>query len=163
MDSKVLVLKPTIQTPITGDIPTPPSAQSPDHVSAAPNPWRLSTTPLHVYALKRYIVHYPNRVVANILIQGFSQGFKLHYHGPRLSTQCNNLKSADDHPEELKGKIYKEIQMGRQQGPYTQIPVSNLRLSPIGLVPKGDNSGWGLITHLSFPTSNSVNYYIDPN
>lgn len=108
-------------------------------------------------------MHYPNKVVANRLIQGFSQGFKIHYHGPRLPTQCNNLKSADDHPNELKEKIYKEIQMGRIQGPFKQIPISNLRLSPIGLVPKGDNSGWRLITHLSFPKSNSVNYYIDPN
>lgn len=30
------------------------------------------------------------------------------------------------------------------------------------MVPKGDNSGWRLITHLSFPKFNSVNFFKDP-
>ena len=100
MDSQVFVHKPTMQTSITRDIPTlTPHAQPRDHDSATPNLWRLGITPINVYALNRYLVHYPNKIVANKLIQGFSQGFKLHYHGPRLPTQCNNLKSADDHPQ----------------------------------------------------------------
>ena len=43
------------------------------------------------------------------------------------------------------------------------LPISNLRISPIGVVLKGNNSGWRLITHLSFPNHNSVNDFIDPN
>ena len=48
------------------------------------------------------------------------------------------------------------------RGPFQTLPISNLRTSPIGVVPKGDNSGWRLITHLSFPKFNSVNSFIDP-
>lgn len=42
------------------------------------------------------------------------------------------------------------------------MPICNLRESPIGNVPKGDKSGWRLITHLSFQLGNSVNVFIDP-
>ena len=50
--------------------------------------------------------------------------------------------------------------MGRIAGPFQNRPISNLRCSPIGVVPK-KTSGWRLITHLSYPQSNSVNDYID--
>lgn len=94
--------------------------------------------------------------MASRLIQGFSQGFKLQYTGPRLLIQCKNLKPA----VELKDKIDKENEMGRIQGPFRQLPISNLRVSPIGLVPKGDNVGWHLITHLSFPKLISGNSFM---
>ena len=45
-------------------------------------------------------------------------------------------------------------------GPFQNRPISNLRCSPIGVVPK-KTGGWRLITHLSYPPSNSVNDYID--
>lgn len=45
-------------------------------------------------------------------------------------------------------------------GPFKDKPFKNLHLSPIGLVPKPDNS-WRLITHLSYPSGNSVNDGID--
>ena len=40
----------------------------------------------------------------------------------------------------------------------------NLRVSPIGLVPKAKTagSGWRIIHHLSHPTGRSVNDFIDP-
>lgn len=43
------------------------------------------------------------------------------------------------------------------------LPISNLRVSPIGLVPKRDNIGWRLTTHLAISKINSVNSFIDPN
>lgn len=58
-------------------------------------------------------MNYPKKYVASRLIQGFSQGFKLQYTGPRFPIQCNNLKSANDYPIGLKDKIEKEIEMGR--------------------------------------------------
>lgn len=59
-------------------------------------------------------------------------------------------------------KIANEIKLGRILGPYEKLPISNLRVSPIGVVPKGDNAGWRLITHLLFPTGNSINEFINP-
>jgi len=46
-------------------------------------------------------------------------------------------------------------------GPFSQKPISTLRVSPIGLVPKS-SGGWRLITHLSYPENYSVNDFIDP-
>ena len=57
-------------------------------------------------------------------------------------------------------KLQKEIQLGRMLGPFSEKPLSTLRISPIGLVLKPDN-GWRLITHLSFPVNYSVNDFID--
>jgi hypothetical protein len=50
--------------------------------------------------------------------------------------------------------------MGRVLGPFSENPISTLRISPIGLVEKPDN-GWRLITHLSYPNQFSVNHFID--
>ena len=35
-------------------------------------------------------------------------------------------------------KVHKEIQSGRIIGPFKNLPLSNLHLSPVGLVPKSD-------------------------
>jgi hypothetical protein len=59
-------------------------------------------------------------------------------------------------------KINKEIDLGRIAGPFTEKPISNLRLNPVGVVPKS-NGGWRLISHLSSPLGESVNDFIDPN
>ncbi|KAK3086984.1 hypothetical protein FSP39_000036 [Pinctada imbricata] len=45
-------------------------------------------------------------------------------------------------------------------GPSPEAPYSNLHVSPIGVVPKA-SGGWRMITHLSYPPSESVNNYID--
>jgi hypothetical protein len=45
-------------------------------------------------------------------------------------------------------------------GPFSNLPISNIRISPIGLVAKPDG-GWRLITNLSAPEGNSVNSYIE--
>ncbi|XP_062578413.1 uncharacterized protein LOC134240321 isoform X1 [Saccostrea cucullata] len=58
-------------------------------------------------------------------------------------------------------KIQKEIELGRVVGPFSELPISNLHLSPVGIIPKSDG-GWRMITHLSYPESNSINDYIDP-
>lgn len=45
-------------------------------------------------------------------------------------------------------------------GPFCHKPISNLRCSPIGLVPK-KTGGLRLKTHLSHPPNDSINDYID--
>ena len=106
---------------------------------------------------------YPNTELAHKLYLGFTQGFKLHYLGLRIPIQSKNLVSAYKNHRETWDKICKEIELGRIGGPFVSLPISNLCISPIGVVPKGKNSGWRLITHLSFPNHNSVYVFIDPN
>lgn len=121
----------------------------------------MAKTPVRIDQLPKYLVQYPNKQVALELYRGFSEGFRLQYTGPRISVWSNNLVSAYQHKAQTLQKIQKEIQLGRILGPFSAKPISVLRISPIGLVPKQDGS-WRLITNLSFPTGNSVNSYIDP-
>ncbi|VDI42631.1 Hypothetical predicted protein [Mytilus galloprovincialis] len=71
-----------------------------------------------------------------------------------------NLKSVLSNPVGARLKIESEISLGRIAGPFCKRPISNLRCSPIGLVPK-KTGGLRLITHLSYPPLSSVNDFID--
>ena len=53
-----------------------------------------------------------------------------------------------------------EVNSGRIAGPFSYRPISNLRVSPIGLVPK-KTIGIRLITNLSSPINGSVSDFID--
>lgn len=110
--------------------------------------------------MKEYSVHNSND--AEVLLKGFLEGFRLAYTGPRISCFSTNLISADIHKDETKSKLLKEVELGRVLGPFSEKPISTLRVSPIGLVPK-NSGGWRLITHLSYPSQGSVNDFIDPD
>ena len=58
------------------------------------------------------------------------------------------------------GKSHEWGKNGRIAGLFFTRPVSNLRCSPIGVIPK-KTGGFRLITHLSFPPNLSVNDFID--
>lgn len=47
-------------------------------------------------------------------------------------------------------------------GPFSHLPIPNIHISPIGLVPKS-SGGWRMITHLSYPPSQEINFFIDPS
>ena len=55
------------------------------------------------------------------------------------------------------GDICKEMAEGRELGPFFTPPVSHLRVSPLGIVPKKVSGEFRLIHHLSFPARNFVN------
>ena len=63
-------------------------------------------------------------------------------------------------PLATKEKIENEIPNGRIAGPFSKRPIWNLICSPVGMVPK-TTSSYRLITHLSYPPSNSVNDFTD--
>lgn len=77
-----------------------------------------------------------------------------------MPVETKNLKSVLENPHIALEKVENEIQLGRIAGPFQYSPISNLRCSPIGVIPK-KTSGWRLITHLSYPTFGSVNDFID--
>ena len=127
----------------------------------------LGKTPIKVERLRHFLKSFPNKIDAHILLDGFTNGFKVNYMGPRQAVNCSNLISAKQHESELEEKITKEIQAGRIAGPFKNKPFSNLRLSPIGLVakkpPPGSKiHGWRMIQHLSYPLGSSINSFIDP-
>ena len=104
---------------------------------------------------------YPDVKTSKLLYEGFSFGFFLHYEGPREATDCVNLASLKEKENIAFDIALKEISLGRLAGPFDQRPLPNLRLSPVGLVPKKDGT-YRLIHHLSHPEGSSVNDFI-PN
>lgn len=84
----------------------------------------------------------------------------MQYTGPRVSVDTRNLVSAIIHSNKTLSKLKSEVELGRMIGPFSEKPISTLRISPIGLVEKPDK-GWRLITHLSFPDGRGVNNFID--
>ena len=122
--------------------------------------WDKGHTPVNVQHLKTLLERYPDIHVANELLCGFTTGFRLQYTGPRFHSISKKIISAFQYKEETMKKLKKEINMGRMLGPFAELPISTLRISPIGLVPKSDGT-WRLITNLSYPHDNSVNTFID--
>lgn len=123
--------------------------------------YRLACTPVDLNALEHELSYYP-KLKASFLLDGFMNGFRLNYVGPRMPTQSKNLKSATSRPEITQQKINKEVAEGRVAGPFSYPPLATLRISPLGLVEKKQPGEFRLIHHLSHPPNDSVNDYIDP-
>ena len=60
------------------------------------------------------------------------------------------LLYAEQHKNEMLLKLQNEVKLGRILGPFKNMPISTLQISPIGLVPK-PYGNWRLITNLSHP------------
>ena len=120
-------------------------------------------SPVNVKALEPWLMKYPDKSSAEVLLNGFSNGFKLGYMGERAPRDSPNLKSVKLDPETVLKKLDKEIGMGRIAGPFKSRPLERLMVSPIGLVPKAQPGKFRLIQHLSYPEGSSVNDGIDPN
>ena len=121
----------------------------------------LAPSPVCIKALIPSLDKYPDRKAAQVLKQGFSKGFSIGFKGPRLPMDCKNLTSARANHCVVMEKLKKEIRLGRIAGPFVYPPMPNLRVSPIGLVPKSSGNAFRLIHHLSWPEGNSVNDWID--
>jgi hypothetical protein len=117
-------------------------------------------TPINVVKLLQLLSSYPNTTVAAELSYGFADGFRLMYTGPRRHVMSKNLVSATEFQSETLATLNKKVSSGRILGPFNNIPISTLHLSPIGVIPKPDGT-WRLITNLSHPISDSINYYIN--
>ena len=127
-----------------------------------PNLFTLSRTPINLENLKLELMDYDSAKATEIL-NGFTYGFPLNYTGVRVPTEAKNLKSARKHPDIVRQKIQSEVDGGRVAGPFNDRPIPTLRVSPLGLVPKKEPGEFCLIHHLSFPSGNSLNDFIDPN
>jgi hypothetical protein len=116
-------------------------SQIPRQTASLDQLMQLGRTPVKVERLSEFLKLYPNRKDALILLHGFLNGFRVNYDDRRVSNDCNNLISASDHESQLEEHFCKEVAAGRIAGPFNHKPFVNLRLSPIGLVPKKDGGG----------------------
>lgn len=100
--------------------------------------WDLGHTPINCSVLKTCLSSYPDKEAATELENGFCYGFKLKYTGSRQSSMSHNLKSALEYPQVIQEKVLKEVSLGRIFGPFKTPPLANLKISPIGVVPKAN-------------------------
>ena len=98
-----------------------------------------------------------NTTELTFLIEGFSKGFHIPFHGQITFHEPSNLKSARIHHAVIEQKIEKELHLGRIAGPFTEKPLPNFIVSPIGVVPKKEPDTYRMIHHLSHPHGFSVN------
>lgn len=121
----------------------------------------LAKNSIRLDKLEEELQYYESPEASEIL-SGFRDGFPLSYTGPRVQTDASNLRSARRNPEIVRQKIQAEVSAGRVAGPFVNRPFNNLRISPLGLVPKKIPGEFRLIHHLSYPAGNSLNDFIDP-
>ena len=89
-------------------------------------------------------------------------GFRIPCSLASVPPVARNLRSALRHPLVVSDKLHKEVALGRMAGPFSEVPVRDLVVSPLGVVPKKEPNKFRLIHHLSFPKGGSVNDAIDP-
>ncbi|KAJ1088356.1 hypothetical protein NDU88_001513 [Pleurodeles waltl] len=116
--------------------------------------------PIKVHRICFWVGQYGLERQGQLLLQGFSKGFELGYNGPRERRWAENLPYILGKEELVRLKLEKEVDEGRMEGPFSDWPLENLIVSPIGVVPKKEPGQYRLIHHLSWPEGVSVNYLI---
>ena len=112
------------------------------------------------------LLDYPNRKNADFLIKGFKEGFRLGHFKDRVARIAPNLPSVQQHPEVIASYINEELSKDRMLGPYSQPPINDFIVSPLGCLPKKTPNKYRIIQHLSYPRKgslHSVNEDIDPS
>ena len=117
----------------------------------------LAHSPVNILALEEYLVDYPIKEIADYLREGFNNGFRIPYTGPRTERFSPNHGSASIHPDIIMNRLNEEIKLGRVAGPFLNPPMNDLIISPIGLVPKSTPGEFRLIFDLSYPHGSSIN------
>ncbi|XP_069590448.1 uncharacterized protein [Ranitomeya imitator] len=123
---------------------------------------KKGVTPVRLEEMEHFLNKYPDKEAAKLLRDGFREGFKIPFVEMEVRLSTKNLKSAREFPEVVTEKLHKEVALGRMAGPFDTAPIDNLRVSPLGVVPKKEPNKFRLIHHLSFPKGSSVNDGIDP-
>lgn len=111
-------------------------------------------SPVNVAVLLR---EYSNREAVSYLLQGFLNGFFIPYQGVCSFVMSRNLSSVQGMEHIVRAKLEKELSEGRILGPFAEHPVPDLRVSPLGIVPKKLPGEFRLIHHHSYPQGQSMN------
>ena len=119
-------------------------------------------TPVNADLLELKLQGHLDRLLVQQVMQGFRFGLHLKYNGPPQGRVLPNLASARQFPKQLQQCLNKEIVKGQIFGPFKHKRYPNLICSPVGMVPKKELGKMCMITHLSYPTEQSINSFIAP-
>lgn len=79
---------------------------------------KLVVTPVKVTFLGQFLEGYDDHL-RTFLCEGFQQGFKIQYQGPRQHRSCKNLLSVQQHENIVAKKLQKEVSLCRIAGPFS--------------------------------------------
>lgn len=122
------------------------------------------TTPLNLAAWAQELENHPHQEVAQYLLQGISQGFRIGFNYPRKCQSAkSNMKSAKENPQVIDEYLVKECSLGRIVGPLNPTILPGVHISRFGVIPKKHaQNEWRMILDLSSPEGSSVNDGVDP-
>lgn len=120
---------------------------------------------MNVANLLPFLRKHPDQVYAQYIYDGLVKGFRVgfNYHLTKLHPNHSNHPSALAHKREVDERIAAELNAGRLLGPLPAHMLSQVHLSPIGLVPKAHTNKWRMIVDLSHPENESINSGILPS
>lgn len=99
------------------------------------------------------------------MAHGFIDVFWISYEGQWVHVMLRNLHSTKGMEGVVRQKLQKELEGSRISGPHTSLPIPNLHVSPLRIVPPKVPVEFRLIHHLSYPKGwggGAVNHAIDP-
>ena len=95
----------------------------------------LVSTPIQINRLEAFLPGY-NLLFSQILIEGFINGFALHFKGTINPNEGINLPFALANSTVVDQKLAKELTAPRILGPFSAPPFRPFQVSPLGLVSK---------------------------
>ena len=139
----------------------PPIKHIPVHTMAAPErtpQTRRTPSPVDIGQLNRLLAGYPKR---QYIIQGFTEGFSLHFEGEQATLSSSNSPTVLQNPKIVRDKLANELELGRIAGPFADPPLPNFKCSPLALREKQTPGRYRILHNLSFPyDKTSVNHNI---
>ncbi len=124
-------------------------------------PWR-PVTPVNPHHLKLLLDGYdPDKT--DYLVNGFMRGFSICSKNDFACQANRNSRFVEDHADILAPFVQAEVDAGRYVGPFDEIPLDRMYISPLGARPKKQPGSYRLIHDLSYPYDGvqSVNDGID--
>lgn len=116
---------------------------------------------VRVHRFKKLLDGFPQK---DYLVNGFSEGFKIHFVGPNEPLMSRNSHTTRLNPTAVDDKLHEEISVGRIKGPFDSPPFRNFKCSPLALREKSTKGKYRLLHNLSYPYDNlSVNNNIPQN
>ena len=122
--------------------------------------WHRGPTPIAIESLAHHLRSHTDADFAGYVLRGLTADFRVGYaySTHRLRSRNRNHPSSLANQAVVSRHIATELAAGRLIGPLPQALHDFVHTSPIGLVPKGHNTGkWRMIVDLSSPDSTSVN------
>ena len=123
-------------------------------------PWPQCSSPVRLPLLGYYLRHHPDREFVSFILRGLHEGFHVGFSSSlaQLRSSNRNHPSSLANPQVVNDYLHSETSAGRMIGPLPLQAREVVHCSPIGLVPKGRQSGqWRMIVDLSYPEGRSVN------